>query len=307
MLTVRAVLAKDEPWAPAGHEIAWAQRVPEPVPVRRPTRASRPDPALFDPRTGRLNRIGNLPVTGPRLDLWRAPTDNDRLGHDPVADAWRRIGLDRLHHRLLGIDTEADAVVVRTRVAPAATDLGMHATYRWQDTAEGLRLTAEIEPDGDWQDIPLPRLGLRMSLPAWIDHVTWYGLGPGEAYPDSRLAARLGRHSSTVDALQTPYVFPQENGSRADVHWAELTGPQGGLRLTGAPTYHLTARRWTSEDLDTARHTDELRPGGAVHVTVDLAQHGLGSAACGPRVLPHYRLTARSAAFAVTLSETSGG
>ncbi|MGW0705819.1 glycoside hydrolase family 2 TIM barrel-domain containing protein [Streptomyces sp. NPDC002643] len=306
VLTVRAVLAKDEPWAPAGHEIAWAQRVPEPVPVRRPTRASRPDPALFDPRTGRLTRLGDLPVTGPRLDLWRAPTDNDRLGHAPVADTWRRTGLDRLHHRLLGIDTESDAVVVRTRVAPAATDLGMYATYRWQATDEGLRLTAEIEPDGDWQDVPVPRLGLRLALPAWIDHVTWYGLGPDEAYPDSRLAARLGRHSATVDALQTPYVFPQENGSRADVRWAELTGPYGGLRVTGEPTFHLTARRWTSEDLDTARHTDELRPGDAVHVNIDLAQHGLGSAACGPRVLPPYRLTARSAALTVTFSETSG-
>ncbi|KOU56470.1 beta-galactosidase [Streptomyces sp. MMG1533] len=305
-LTVSALLAKDEPWAPAGHEVAWAQRIPEQMPARRPTRGSRPDPGLFDTRTGRLTRLGNLPVTGLRLDLWRAPIDNDRLGHDPVADTWRRIGLDRLHHRLLGMDTEDDTVVVRTRVAPAATDLGMYATYHWQDTDEGLRLTTEIEPDEGWQDIPLPRLGLRLALPAWIDHVTWYGLGPGEAYPDSRRAARLGRHSGTVDALQTPYVFPQENGSRADVRWAELTGPRGGLRVTGTPTYHLTARRWTSEDLDTARHTDELRPGDAVHVNIDLAQHGLGSAACGPRVLPHYELTARSAAYSVTLSEISG-
>ncbi|MBE8476070.1 glycoside hydrolase family 2 TIM barrel-domain containing protein [Streptomyces justiciae] len=306
VLTISAVLTKDEPWAPAGHEITWAQRAPERAPVRRTTRTSRPDPGLFDPRTGRLTRLGNLPVTGPRLDLWRAPTDNDRLGHDPVANTWRHVGLDRLQHRLLGIDTEDDTVVVRTRVAPAATDLGLYATYRWQATDEGLRLTTEIEPDGDWQDIPIPRLGLRMSLSAWINDVTWYGLGPAEAYPDSRLAARLGRHSSSIDALHTPYVFPQENGNRADVRWAELTGRYGGLRVTGEPTFQLTARRWTSEDLDTARHTHELRPGGAVHLNIDLAQHGLGSAACGPRVLPQYRLTARSAVFAVTLSEIPG-
>ncbi|MDC2961074.1 glycoside hydrolase family 2 TIM barrel-domain containing protein [Streptomyces gilvifuscus] len=305
-LTVSALLAKEEPWAPAGHEVAWAQRVPAPTSAHRPTRGARPDPTLFDPRTGRLARLGDLPVTGPRIDLWRAPIDNDRLGHDPVADTWRRFGLHRLHHRLLATGTEDDTFVVRTRVAPAGTDLGMDATYRWQESDEGLRLTAEIEPDEGWQDIPLPRLGLRLALPAWIDRVTWYGLGPGEAYPDSRRAARLGRHSSTVEGLQTPYVFPQENGSRADVRWAELTGPRGGLRVTGAPTYHLSARRWTSEDLDTARHTDELRPTDAVHVNIDLAQYGLGSAACGPRVLPNYRLTARPAALSVTLSEISG-
>ncbi|MFI9832732.1 beta-galactosidase small subunit [Streptomyces sp. NPDC051913] len=267
---------------------------------------SRPDPGLFDSRTGRLTRIGDLSVVGPRLDLWRAPIDNDRLGHNPVADTWRNIGLDRLHYRLLGIDTDGDAMVVRTRVAPAATDLSMYATYRWEDTEDGLRLTADIEPEGDWQDVLLPRLGLRMALPAWIDHATWYGLGPEEAYPDSGLAARLARHDRTVDALQTPYVFPQENGSRADVRWARLTGPHGGLLVSGAPTYHLTARRWTSEDLDAARHTDELRPGTAVHVNLDLAQHGLGSAACGPRVLPEHHLTARQATLAVTFRELSG-
>jgi beta-galactosidase len=32
-----------------------------------------------------------------------------------------------------------------------------------------------------------------------------------------------------------------------------------------------------------------------VHLTLDLAQHGLGSASCGPGVLPQYRLVARKA------------
>ena len=47
--------------------------------------------------------------------------------------------------------------------------------------------------------------------------------GPGEAYPDSRRAARIDRFEATVEELQTPYVQPQENGNR----WAELADPTG--------------------------------------------------------------------------------
>ena len=61
--------------------------------------------------------------------------------------------------------------------------------------------------------------------------------------------------------------MPQENGNRAGVRWAELTdGAGAGLRVEGRPHVELTARRWTSEDLDAARHAADLvaaRPGVA--------------------------------------------
>ena len=37
-------------------------------------------PGVFDPATGRLLSLHGLPVDGPRLELWRGPTDNDRSG-----------------------------------------------------------------------------------------------------------------------------------------------------------------------------------------------------------------------------------
>jgi beta-galactosidase len=99
-----------------------------------------------------------------------------------------------------------------------------------------------------------------------------------------------------VDELQTPYVFPQENGNRADARWLRI----GGLLVEGEPVFDFTARRWTSEDLDAARHTTDLKPRDRVYLNLDLAQHGLGTASCGPGVLPQYRLHARKATFAVT-------
>ncbi|MEU7003374.1 hypothetical protein [Nonomuraea sp. NPDC046570] len=59
----------------------------------------------------------------------------------------------------------------------------------------------------------------------------------------------------------------------------------------------LRARRWTTAELDRARHLTDLRPGDLVHFNLDLAQHGIGSASCGPGVLPAYELRAGEAAL----------
>jgi beta-galactosidase len=89
--------------------------------------------------------------------------------------------------------------------------------------------------------------------------------------------------------------------------WAAFTDGRGaGLRVEGRPHVELTARRWTSEDLDAASHTPELVPRDRVWVNLDHAQQGIGSASCGPGVLPQYRLEAGPATFAVVLRELPG-
>ncbi|WP_394618465.1 glycoside hydrolase family 2 TIM barrel-domain containing protein [Lentzea sp. JNUCC 0626] len=300
-LTVRASLATSTSWAEAGHVVAWGQLpISEAVPTPFAGSAALSDLVEFDQVSGLLTRFGDLSLDGPRLDLWRAPTDNDRGGDQPDEKAWRDAGLHRLQHRVIDVDTHESGLTVRTRVAPPAWGFGLLADYHWTASGDRLRLQVDVTPDGEWP-CPLPRLGLRLALPS-ADVVEWFGEGPGEAYADSRQAARVGRFSSTVDALQTPYVFPQENGNRADARWLTI----GGLRIEGEPTFDFTARRWTSEDLDQAKHIDELKPRDQVFLNLDLAQHGLGTASCGPGVLPQYRLHAQKCSFAVTFVSASG-
>ncbi|MEV0235473.1 glycoside hydrolase family 2 TIM barrel-domain containing protein [Nonomuraea sp. NPDC050786] len=306
-VTVRAVLAADQPWAAAGHEVAWGQAPLElfPSPVAPATPAAGDAPvravldgrehhvlggAAFDAATGRLVRLFGTEVEGPRLDLWRAPTDNDTYGG--LAGTWRRLGLHRLTHRVDAVEA-GDGLTVRTRVAPAATDLGMRATYTWAAVGGGLELTVDIEPEGDWAD-PIPRLGLNMTLPVGtVEHVTWFGRGPGEAYPDTGMSARVGRWRASIDELQTPYVFPQENGHRADVRWADF----GAFKVRGYPVFGLTARPWSVAELDRARHRPDLVPGDRLHIGLDLAQQGIGTATCGPGALPAYDLRAGRTTF----------
>ncbi|WP_141208789.1 glycoside hydrolase family 2 TIM barrel-domain containing protein [Streptomyces griseorubiginosus] len=298
-LTVTAALAADETWAAAGHEIAWAQglvvapAVP-PLP-RTPTPAIAHDgditlgPARFDARTGVLTRLGDLELDGPRLDVWRAPIDNDLLSAFGEAQigAWLAAGLNRMRHDVLVVEPDASGLTVIARLAAAGSSSALGVVYRWTacdgpDAGQArLRLECAITPDGAWS-VPLPRLGIAMSLPGTDAEVEWFGLGPGEAYRDSRTAARIGRHRSTVSAMQTPYVRPQENGNRHQVRRARITTADGTLLITGDPVIDLTVRPWSTAALAAAAHRHDLAGDGRLHLHLDHAHHGLGSAACGP-------------------------
>ncbi|CAK7279998.1 glycoside hydrolase family 2 TIM barrel-domain containing protein [Streptomyces misionensis] len=306
---VRAALAADTAWADGGHVVAWGQFPASERTAPHVTATARPrtgdgvltlGPGTFDARTGALVAVGDAAVDGLRLDVWRAPTDNDEGAawqSDPrCGPLWRGIGLHRMRHRLDAVEIGEDALTVRTRVAPAGRELGLSTVYRWTSDGDRLRLTVCVLPEGDWT-VPLPRLGIRFGLHT-VDRVRWFGGGPGEAYPDTRMAAAVGRWQSTVDGMQTPYVRPQENGARIDVRWAEL----GGLRVEGDPLFLLTARRWTTEQLDAAAHRTDLVPGDTVWVNLDHAHHGIGSQSCGPGPLPRHHLRPRPAEFSFVFS-----
>jgi beta-galactosidase len=259
--------------------------------------------ARFDRRTGVLTGLGGLELDGPRLQVWRAPIDNDR----PLVKGWRRAGLDRSHHKVLGVAVEGTGLSVQTRVGAAGTGLALDVTYQWRAEAERVWLTVGVTPRGSW-DVPLPRLGVAFSVGGEEGELEWFGLGPGEAYRDSESAVRVGRYRRTLAELQTPYVRPQENGNRRAVRWARLTRPDGaGLNILGNPVVDVTARPWSTSALSSARHTCDLRPDGRIHLHVDAAQHGLGSASCGPPVPAWHTLAAVPASFTIGLAASPRG
>ncbi|MFF7137258.1 glycoside hydrolase family 2 TIM barrel-domain containing protein [Streptomyces sp. NPDC008196] len=343
-LTVRAELARAAVWAPEGHVVAWGQ-----VPLPSPGSPSAPTlgtglpaietsgtrlalgPARFDRTTGRLLGIGCHAFDGPRLSLWRAPTDNDRAWAQRDAKYWEECGLQRLRHRAVSVAPDAEGLTVVVRSGASGTDRGYLTTYRWETDGQRLRVRVRTEPFGHWPerddhfgeamvaaDLPpqehaelvrrdkapsLARIGLHWELPGEWSRVSWFGAGPGEAYPDSRQAARIGLFHASVDELQTPYVRPQDNGNRADVRWAEIVdGTGAGLRIEGAELFNLAARRWTDQQLAEARHQTDLAAGPTVHLHTDHVVHGLGSGAVGPGVLPEYRLEVRPADFTFVLT-----
>jgi beta-galactosidase len=307
-LTIRAVQTTDTPWSPAGHELAFTQAQVAPATPKTSTRLNSRGLELgagrFDGRTGRLIRLHGWDVTHVPLELWRAPTQHDARTWDATTldrkSRWANAGLDRLRYRTVSIEPTDDELVVTTMVGAAATDMRVLTTYRW--TTDGDRLTAavEVEPLGEWT-VPWARLGVTFGVPAGFHTMTWFGLGPGQAYPDSRSAARIGRYTSTIDDLQVPYLYPQENGARGDVRWAELSGAAGSLCLAGDPHIALTVRRWTTAQLAAADHPADLLAGDQVWITLDALQHGLGSPTSGAPILPPHDLQPQKHTFGFSL------
>ncbi|HTI21140.1 MAG TPA: hypothetical protein VL652_09120, partial [Kutzneria sp.] len=81
-----------------------------------------------------------------------------------------------------------------------------------------------------------------------------------------------------------------ETGHHPDLRSLEL---DGRLRIDTVPdrTGHrpgFSLSRHTPQQIAAAAHPHELPASDRVHLFVDNAQHGLGSAACGPDVLPQY-------------------
>jgi beta-galactosidase len=262
-----------------------------------------------------LVALGGAEVSAPRVELWRAPTDNDRgaaMGNydaddpttlpwrgtpaPPVADRWRRQGLDRLTHRTVAVEESADRLRVLRRVSAAQSRRTIDVTETWtaERAADGVVeavLRVVMAPNDAWDDV-WPRLGLHLALPTDIDGAGWFGLGPHDAYPDVRRSVVVGRHRAGIDELTVPYARPQESGHRPEVRelvlerdgrpWARLTAVRDARgRLPG-----FTLARHSAHELARAGHPHELPTPAAHHLYLDAAQHGLGSRACGPDVWP---------------------
>jgi beta-galactosidase len=263
---------------------------------------------------GALVRLAGRAVDGPRLELFRAPTDNDEGTSDQVeesdasvagvsnAELWRRDGLDRLTTRRLSVERTSDALRTIARVSAAHSALSVMVETVWSLEGDELELRVEIEPSRGWRTV-WPRIGIRFDLPdgtAPVDTAEWFGLGPHESYPDSLRAAHTGRFLSTVRDLSVDYARPQETGHRSQLRQLALASAgRTVLRLRTVPDTHgrlpgFTLSRHTPQQIAQAAHPFELPETATSHLIVDAAQHGLGSRACGPDVWPEFALRPES-------------
>ena len=95
-------------------------------------------------------------------------------------------------------------------------------------------------------------------------------------------------------------------GLRCEVRWMEIASPTTGevLRIEAVTpvALHMSTTHFTADDLFVARNEADLTPREELIVHLDVAHRGLGTASCGPDVLPGYRLAAGTYDFAFRLS-----
>ncbi|HEY2658899.1 MAG TPA: glycoside hydrolase family 2 TIM barrel-domain containing protein [Caulobacteraceae bacterium] len=318
-LMLRLALAEATAYAPAGHEAAWVQ-LPVDLPIAAAERPAphRAYPALVVRETS--DAIGvtgqefevefsksaglksltwrNHPIliAGPRLQVWRAATDNDGIKgwsgqkRKPLG-RWREAGLDALVLAPATLEISRDGkdvlVAVRQVAAGAASPEAFihHHTYRLRPDG-GIKVGNRFQVDRSLPD--LPRLGVTMTLPDAFEQLEWFGRGPLENYSDRKRAAWIGRFAGTVSGQYVPYVMPQEHGNRTELRQLSLAAPGIGVRFTPAAPCEGSATRFRPEDLFAATHTTDLVPRAEVIVNLDVAQRGLGTASCGPDTLDRY-------------------
>lgn len=348
-LNVRFTHRDATPWAAAGHEVACDQLdlsallsgvdVDPPVP---PAPRPLPPVEIDESADGWTLRAGDVQVevsatrgrlehyraadqtvftSGPELDLWRAPTDNDglklawhraaageRFSGGEVDQAWINCALPVW--LAAGYD-RAPLVVRQTRVQAQPDGSALIELHTARVTLRGEvrhEQTCRLTPAGELEfehvyevddGLPeLPRLGVTLTVPAGLEQLEWFGRGPWENYRDRCAAAHVGRYRTTVSADYVPYIMPQEHGNKTGVRWLSLSGAEGrpGLRVqaqgTGPEKTGLEASvsHFTARDLEYALHTDELRPRPEITLHLDHQQRGLGTATCGPDTAERYRI-----------------
>jgi beta-galactosidase len=283
-------------WAPAAMEIGWSQfALPSRAEVIAPIKSNE----LFESSVNEAGEI-ELPYStfAPELSLWRAPTDNDRIGH--IATKWERYGVRTLE-RIDCIISESAKQKKVLSTWQSSTGIVIKQSQVITPVVNGFAVRESIVIPKQLED--LARVGINFELSNSLESLVWFGNGPHESYPDRKIG-RIHRWASTVAAQYIPYVRPQENGGHADVRWFELTGNDGnGLRIDLDKPLQVSVTPYRAEELAETTHNIDMKPSGNVIIHIDAAHRGVGTASCGPDTLPKYLVGAGTYTFTWTVRQ----
>jgi beta-galactosidase len=307
-------------WAPAGHVVAWEQNAITVAPRAALPIPATPQPvahsgtvytlgtgahtARIDATSGALLAFGATGsiVSGPRLNVWRAPTDNDHLQEMMARmvlrgyPLWRKLGLTELVSRVESVAQTAAGVLVTVASTGRNQWDDIRARHTYSIDAQGalhIDTTVDCAPD----IVDLPRLGIALELAAPYTNLHWYGRGPEDTYNDRKSGAFIGQFKSTVAEQYVPYIMPQEHGHHVDVRWLSLTDTQGhGYDIRADGLFEFNALHHSDAALERATDTISLKADQTIHLSLDVGMRGLGTGLFVD-TLPEYLLNARTYQF----------
>lgn len=224
------------------------------------------------------------------LNIWRAPTDNDRKQKLEWMSAFYDKAITRAYMtRTLAADSEV-RIHSDGSIAAIAVQRFMDIEVDWTVSVSGA-VTANILAKRNMVFPELPRFGLRLFVPNSLEQVTYYGLGPTENYPDKRHAVSHGIFSTTVEGLYEDYIRPQEHGAHGGCNYVVLEDETLRLTAVSLESFSFNASHYTQEELTVKGHNYELEECGSTVLCLDYRHNGIGSASCGPVLRREYALT----------------
>ena len=243
----------------------------------------------------------------PRLNFWRAPTDND-FGE------WVQYNLrlwDAAGHNVIckykGIDEKNGSATLSYEMKLRGIEAKVNVLYTINGDGS---LTVDAHYQALSDDLPeMVRFGMIMILPKEMDNFKWYGRGPHENYIDRNADTFMGIWNGKVEDQAYPYIRPQETGNKTDVRWLSLTDGNGkGIFIEGLQPLSVSATNNRPEDLDPGmtkkqQHSSDILPRDETVLCVDLFQRGVaGLQSWGAKPLDKYRFFGKEYRYSYTIS-----
>lgn len=230
------------------------------------------------------------------LNIWRAPTDNDRK----IKQEWIDAGYDRSKARAYDTHWEMNGEGIRiystVSVAAVAIQkvLDIEAVWKIYRTGE-ISVKMHVKKDREFPQ--LPRFGLRLFLRGEYENLKFYGLGPHESYRDKCRSCSHGLYDTTVEEQHEDYICPQENGSHTDCDYLMLEKENQIVTAVSSRPFSFNVSYYSQEELTRKAHNFELEKSGSTIVCLDYAQNGIGSNSCGPELRKEYQFTEETFTF----------
>ena len=230
------------------------------------------------------------------LNIWRAPTDNDRK----IKQEWIDAGYDRSKARAYDTHWEMNGEGIRiystVSVAAVAIQkvLDIEAVWKIYRTGE-ISVKMHVKKDREFPQ--LPRFGIRLFLRGEYENLKFYGLGPHESYRDKCRSCSHGLYDTTVEEQHEDYICPQENGSHTDCDYLMLEKENQTVTAVSSRPFSFNVSYYSQEELTRKTHNFELEKSGSTIVCLDYAQNGIGSNSCGPELRKEYQFTEETFTF----------
>ena len=216
--------------------------------------------------------------------LYRASTDNDT----DLQFNRAMVPYQAQTEEVLSTERTGNGYRVVTRVSNRKNQFTVTDTY--EGVEGGVLVTSVLHCTSGGGIVP--RFGKSFRLDEVFDKVRYVGRC-GESYNDMKDQFPIKTVECTVADMTEPNIRPQESGNRMDCTVASVS--DGKVRVTfeavDAP-FELGIKPYTDKALCAMRHReDEVRTG--TYVTIQAFQQGIGTASCGPGVMPEFQYSAK--------------
>ena len=244
-----------------------------------------------DPATGALSSVvcggKELLATPLAISLFRPLTEND-ASWGAQGGKWLEAGLDSLVQQCVSSRFKDNVYHADVRLlGKNGQNVGTAGLSYSVNSKGALVVACEFVPDTAVVK-SLPRVGLSYRTPSGLASKVVYHGKEGETYVDRNTAGRIRRHTTAPEHDFHHYIVPQTTGNHTDVR--EVIFNDGLLTVTSDRPFQFSATPYSDHNIQAAWHIKDLVDDGLITVHLDAAQTGVGTATCGPDVLPKYRL-----------------